>query len=473
MASSEPVPRLTLITGAGGFVGRALVLKLASLPDQRFRLLLRRPEALGLRLPDNCTVLSGDLTDPATRAAAVDGADSVLHMAAITGKAAPAAYRAVNEEATAALAAAAKTAGVSRFLFVSTIAAGYADQRYYPYAQSKAAAEAALARSGLNYTILRPTIVMGAGSPIAETLAKIAGAPILPLLQKSGPVEVQPVHVDDVVRALLRLLDDHAPCGDILELGGPERLSFRAFLGRLHMELTGKAARFLPFPLAPVQWGLALLEPLARPVMPATAGQLAVFANPSTAADNWLMADLAPGMTGLDRMLTEAAAGDPPSAPPPPAPGGQAEPRPDDSTGDLARECRAFTTYLVGRDPGPGAISAYGQGIARLGLVPSPGSFDAAALRLARRGLVPLAALDAHGAIFARTGTLRGRLILLLAILEKLPPTARVCHDPPPRGRLRGLLRLAVAGLTAAAALILGLGMAALLWLGAKGTARS
>ena len=466
--------RLTLITGAGGFVGRALVLKLARLPDQRFRLLLRTPEALGLRLPDNCTVLPGDLTDPASRTAAVDGVDCVLHMAAITGKAAPATYRAVNEEATAALALAAKAAGVSRFLFVSTIAAGYADQRYYPYARSKAAAEAAVARSGLDYTILRPTIVMGAGSPIAETLAKIAGAPVLPLLQKSGPVDVQPVHVDDVVRALLRLLDDHAPRGETLELGGPERLSFRDFLGRLHRELTGKTARFLRFPLAPVQWGLALIEPVARPVMPATAGQLAVFANPSTAAENWLMADLAPDMTGLDRMLTEAAAGDPPPAPPPAATtGGPAGTPSDQDRADLARECRAFATYLVGRDPGPGAITAYGQGIARLGLVPSPGSFDAAALRLARRGLVPLAALDAHGAFFARTGSLRCRLILLLAILEKLPPTARVCHDPPPRGRLRGLGRLAVTGLTAGAALLLGLGMAAVLWLGAKGTARS
>jgi nucleoside-diphosphate-sugar epimerase len=85
-----------------------------------------------------------DLAEPATYRDALTGAQTVVHVAATTGKARPAVYERNNVQATRALLEASAAAGVARFVFISSIAAAFPDRRYYPYAESKIAAEAAV-----------------------------------------------------------------------------------------------------------------------------------------------------------------------------------------------------------------------------------------------------------------------------------------------------------------------------------------
>jgi nucleoside-diphosphate-sugar epimerase len=165
---------LVALTGATGFIGRHL---LHELPRRgyRIRVLLRRPAPLP---PQTTGAIIGDLAAPQNMAAALRDADAVVHSAglahAMSGQPEDD-YRAINTEATLALARAAERAGVQRFVFLSSIRAQSgpcADQVLTeelpptptdPYGRSKLAAEEGLATLALDWVALRPVLVYGPG----------------------------------------------------------------------------------------------------------------------------------------------------------------------------------------------------------------------------------------------------------------------------------------------------------------------
>jgi UDP-glucose 4-epimerase len=113
---------LVALTGATGFIGRHL---LATLPGRgcRVRVLLRRPTDLP---PEASGAVVGDLLAPRNMAQALRDVDAVIHSAGIAHSPSgmPADdFRAINTEATVALARAAERAGVRRFVFLSSVRA--------------------------------------------------------------------------------------------------------------------------------------------------------------------------------------------------------------------------------------------------------------------------------------------------------------------------------------------------------------
>src|SRR5262249_32728374 len=144
--------------------------------------------------------------------------------------------------------------------------------------------------------ILRPTLVLGEMSPIWITLRKIAKLAVVPLPEGAHSVLVQPIHVNDVVRGIELVLESGRLEGEIFELGGPRPLPLRELLRLTQKALRGQSGRLLRVPLEPIRALLAAIEPAVRPLMPVTAGQLAVFANDSVPSENWLLAQLLPGM---------------------------------------------------------------------------------------------------------------------------------------------------------------------------------
>jgi len=277
------------LTGGTGFVGRRLLQQAPSALRTRFRCLVRSPERLPAvdAGPPGWEAVPGTLGDPAAWRGRLQGCDTVLHLAAAAGKARAATFQAVNVDGTRALLQAAVGAGVRRFIFVSSVAAGFADQRFYPYAWSKLAGEHLVSEAGLAGLIVRPTMILGPGSAVLRGLAALAGAPI-GVCVGSGRLPVQPVHVDDVAEFLLAALELEAFPAAPIGLGGPATLSLEALLRQIRVALRGKPGPLLHLPLAPVRRLLALAEPLLLPVMPLTAGQLASFANPGTVpADPW------------------------------------------------------------------------------------------------------------------------------------------------------------------------------------------
>lgn len=294
------------LTGAGGFVGRHLLARLDPAVHPDLRCLQRDPGRLGsLAAPGWCAV-PGTLEDPAALARLLEGVHTVVHLAAVTGKAPPAHYRAVNEAGTRRLVSAARAAGVRRIVALSSVAAGFPDQRHYPYAASKQAMEQVLAEGGVPSLVFRPTMILGPGSPVLTGLRTLAAAPV-GICFGPGDLPVQPVHVDDVVDVLVAVLQrplaEERPVG----LGGPETLGFLELLRRLRVAARGRPGPFLRLPLGPIRGTLALLEPLLLPLLPLTAGQLASFANPGTVpSEPWPAGLPRPARPIADMLVTHA-----------------------------------------------------------------------------------------------------------------------------------------------------------------------
>jgi nucleoside-diphosphate-sugar epimerase len=168
-----PVTTRLLVTGATGFIGRAVVTAFAR--DHVVRAAVRhvpqQPFAAGVEI-----VQHPDLSQRFDWASVLEGVEDVVHLAGIahTGGE-PASYDRVNREATAELATAAARAGVRRLVFVSSLRAqsGLAAEHVLTendeakptnaYGRSKLAAESEVKTAGVPFTILRPVLLYGPG----------------------------------------------------------------------------------------------------------------------------------------------------------------------------------------------------------------------------------------------------------------------------------------------------------------------
>lgn len=204
-----------LITGATGKVGSRLAMRLKQ-RGHAVRALVRDPARASTLDAAGIALARGDLLEPATLAAAVRGADAVVHCAAVFRGATPEQAHAVNDTGTRRLAEAARDARVARFVFTSTgLCYGPTGDRpavesdpsapVDAYPLSKLAAERMLLDTdGLDVRILRLPFVYGDGDPhIAEVVPVLRGFP--PGLRMSIG------HHADIAQAVTRVLEAPAP----------------------------------------------------------------------------------------------------------------------------------------------------------------------------------------------------------------------------------------------------------------------
>ena len=209
-----------LVTGGTGFVGshvaRALIQR-----GYRVRILRRTTSRLDAIADLDCEHAIGDVMDPDSLAAAMQGVDWVFHTAAVADywRNDPARIYAINVDGTRNVLLAAEAAGVRRVIFTSSAAAvGYRtdlhpvdesvrfnyDQRLTPYGHSKFLAEAEVYRAirrGLDCVILNPTVIIGPGD-----LNQISSSVVIEAARGSVPPTVPPggvtlIDVRDVAEA--------------------------------------------------------------------------------------------------------------------------------------------------------------------------------------------------------------------------------------------------------------------------------
>ncbi len=268
------------ITGGSGYLGRYF-LKALDVDMYDKIVLLDRSGTLAHKA--GFAVHAGDLLDPGSYENVIEEGATVIHMAALTGKGRRAEHFLMNKVATERLLGAAIRKGARRFLFLSSIAVEFAVRPGYHYADAKLAAEQAVQSSGIDHLIVRPTMIFGPEAPVMQGLSKLATAPLVPLFG-GGSHQCQPVHVQDMARWLVFALRSLAFDNSIYSVAGPEALSLKNLLRMIRKKETGKDGGFLNWPLAPTRFLLRLIESPLMKFMPLTSGQLATFANDSTAA---------------------------------------------------------------------------------------------------------------------------------------------------------------------------------------------
>jgi NADH dehydrogenase len=293
------------ITGATGFIGRRVVKALDGRDVRRVVCLTRGSPPAALEAAP-CQLVTGDLRNPGSYLDMLAGCDTVVHLAAATGRATASDFAAVNVEGTRALVTASEQAGVRDFLFISTIAVRYPDTRRYPYAESKARAEAAVRDSRLRFTIVRPTIVVARDAPIWQRLVKLA-TPGVVLMPGRGTARVQPIHVDDMVAALVGMLRDDSFDRATVELGGADVATFEDLLRGIHRRRSGRDPVVVHLPLVPMTAMLYWLERLIGPALPVTAGQLSAFGNDSVVDPR--AARVQTAARGIEQIIQECAGG--------------------------------------------------------------------------------------------------------------------------------------------------------------------
>jgi uncharacterized protein YbjT (DUF2867 family) len=183
------------ITGGTGFVGGRLI-DLAIESGHEVRALARRTQ----RDRPRVTWIEGALDTPIALTTLVRGADAVIHVAGVVNAPDRAGFAAGNIAGTQAMVDAVRTAGIDRFVHVSSLSAR--EPALSNYGWSKSEAEKVVAGSGLAWTIVRPTAIYGPGDMELRDMFRMArfGLALLP-----PPGRISVIEVGDLARLLLVL----------------------------------------------------------------------------------------------------------------------------------------------------------------------------------------------------------------------------------------------------------------------------
>ena len=207
-----------LILGGTGFVGSHVCEKLSRLPCRVTLATRRRDSARHLQLLPMLDVVEIDVYDSVALAALLAGHDAVINLIAIL-HGSEAAFEKAHVQLPLELTHACETSGVRRLVHLSAL--GAAPDSASMYQRSKARGEAVLLASGLDVTMLRPSVIFGAEDKFLNTFADLQQ--LLPVVPLAGSqARFQPVWVEDVANAVLRCLEDTSTIGQTFEACGPD-----------------------------------------------------------------------------------------------------------------------------------------------------------------------------------------------------------------------------------------------------------
>jgi uncharacterized protein YbjT (DUF2867 family) len=217
---------MILVTGATGFIGRALMRHLLESGNEVRALI--RPSRRSPRLPKGrpIDVAVVSLSDERAIRAALRGVNVIFHLAGTEWQGRNANLLAVDVRGTENLVRVAADTSVKRIITVSHLGASRASG--YPVFKAKGIAEEHIRRSGVPHTIFRSSIVFGPEDHVTTGLANLlAASPFFFPLPGSTRTVIQPLWIEDLVTILMWSLDDEGTINRTYEIGGSEYFTVR------------------------------------------------------------------------------------------------------------------------------------------------------------------------------------------------------------------------------------------------------
>ena len=272
---------MVVVFGGTGFLGRRLVHRLAA-DGTPVRVAVRHPNGAQSAFRsadlDQITFFRADVRDQTSVAAAIEGADAVINAVSAYVEKGGVTFGAVHVQGAETVARESVRLGIARLVLISGIGADPRSRSAYIHSRGRG--EVAVMQAFPGATIVRPSAMFGPGDALFGTLAELARLlPVLPLIG-GGRTRLQPVYVEDVVEAVVRILADPGTIGRTYELAGPRAYTLRNLV-EFTLRVVGKRRLLMPVPFAVAAIQARLLEFLASP--PLTTSQVDLLKTDSLA----------------------------------------------------------------------------------------------------------------------------------------------------------------------------------------------
>ncbi|HKK29425.1 MAG TPA: complex I NDUFA9 subunit family protein [Alphaproteobacteria bacterium] len=276
MSSSQ----IYTVLGGTGFLGSRIVRHLCA-GGHRVRVAARDPwRKPELLQSDRVEPVRADLFDPLTLSTALRDTHGAVNATSLYLERGSLTFDAFHVEGAERLARIARETGTSRFVQVSGIGSDQnADDRYI---RARGKGETAVRKAFPAATIVRPSVMFGPDDAFLTAILTTARRfPVYPLFG-SGETRLQPVHVDDVARAIAQALQTEQPAAACYEFAGPDILSYRELVNAV-TEAAGLRVRCIAVPFS--IWRLLAFVTERMPGAPLTRSQVALIERDNVAAD--------------------------------------------------------------------------------------------------------------------------------------------------------------------------------------------
>jgi len=231
-----------LVTGATGFVGGRLVPALVA-AGHDVRALVR--DADGYDGPDAVTVHEGDLLEPGSFDAALDGVETAYYL--VHSMKAGEDFEERDRTAARNFVDAASTAGIDRAVYLGGL--GEEGEDLSRHLESRREVESILGEGSYELTTLRAAIIIGHGSASFEMVRQLASRLPLMITPRWVQNECQPIAIDDVISYLVGILDHPETAGNTYEIGGPDVLTYGEILQQTAGVMGRIRPRIIPVPV--------------------------------------------------------------------------------------------------------------------------------------------------------------------------------------------------------------------------------
>ncbi len=276
------------IIGGTGFVGGYLTDALLAAGHEP-SLLVRDGSEAKVRRSEDVRMTPGDISSQETLQSVLEGCSAVIYNVGILREfpRRGITFEESQYQGLVRTVEAARRTGVRRLLLMS---ANGVKRPGTPYQESKRRAEEYALQSGLDVSVLRPSVIFGDPEGKMEFATQLFNDMIRPPVPavsffmgrdpEKGAVVMSPVHIEDVANAFVAVLENDETIGQTFSLGGPEVLSWKEMIRRI-AEASGKRKWVLPMPTWIMRIGATLFDWL--PFFPVTRGQLTMLEEGNTA----------------------------------------------------------------------------------------------------------------------------------------------------------------------------------------------